>query len=201
MIKTVVLDIGQVLAAFRWEDYLLDCGYNKETREKVARATVLSKYWGEQDRGSLPEEEIIRLCCELEPSVSTEIRKFFEDITLTVVEYPYAKEFIRDLKKNGYKVYLLSNYGERNFSYAREHFSFIPEADGQVISYEIKNIKPEPEIYEALLQKFGFQPEEAVFLDDSEANLKGAEKFGFHTILVTDFDKALGDLRKLGVRI
>lgn len=201
MIKTIVLDIGQVLAAFRWEEYLTDCGYDIVTREKVAHATVLSKYWGEQDRGSLAEEEIIRLCCELEPSAEKEIKKLFEEITLTVTEYPYARDFIRELKQNGYKVYLLSNYGERNFSHAREHFTFIPEADGGVISYEIKHIKPESEIYEALIQKYGFLPEEAVFLDDSAANLRGAEKFGFHTILVTDFDKALEDLRKLGVRI
>lgn len=201
MINTVVLDVGQVLAAFRWEDYLRDCGYDAITREKVAKATVLSRYWGEQDRGALPEAEIIRACCELDPSVEREIKKLFEDITKTVIEFPYAKEFIRSLKKNGYKVYLLSNYGERNFAYAKEHFTFIPEADGGVISYEVKYIKPEPEIYETLIAKYGFEPAKAVFLDDSKANLEGAKKFGFHTVLVTDYEQALKDLRRLGVKI
>lgn len=201
MITTVVLDIGQVLAAFRWEDYLKECGYDKELREKVAKATVLSKYWGEQDRGAIPEEEIINCCCELDPTVEKEIRQLFHDITKTVIEYPYARDFIRTLKKNGYKVYLLSNYGERNFAYARENFTFIPEVDGQVISYEVKYIKPEKEIYEALLSKFGFSANEAVFLDDSAANIAGAGEFGFHTILFTEYEKALGELRALGVRI
>lgn len=201
MINTVVLDIGQVLAAFRWEDYLIDCGYDTMTREKIAKATVLSKYWGEQDRGELPEAEVVRLCCESDPSVETEIKKLFEDITDTVIEYPYSREFIMKLKKSGYKVYLLSNYGERNFTYAKEHFTFIAEADGGVISYEVKHIKPEPEIYEILIDKYGINPTEAVFLDDSAANLKGAVRFGFHTVLVTDFELALNDLRSLGVRI
>ncbi len=201
MITTVVLDIGQVLAAFRWEDYLKECGYDTEIREKVAKATVLSKYWGEQDRGAMPEEEIIELCCKSDPSVEKEIRQLFQDITKTVIEYPYARNFIRTLKENGYKVYLLSNYGERNFAYARENFTFIPEADGQVISYEIKHIKPEKEIYEALTLKYGFSAGEAVFLDDSAANLAGAKEFGFHTILFTEYEKALGELRTLGVRI
>lgn len=137
----------------------------------------------------------------MEPTVADEIRRLFREITKTVVEYPYARDFIRSLKENGYRVYLLSNYGERNFAYAREHFTFVPEADGQVISYEVKHIKPEKEIYEALIQKYGIHPEEAVFLDDSAANLKGAEVFGFHTVLVTEHEKALEDLRKLGVRI
>lgn len=201
MIKTIVLDIGQVLAAFCWEDYLKDCGYGEEIREKVAKATVLSKYWGEQDRGALPEEEVVSLCCKLDPTVEREVRKLFEDITQTVVEYPYSREFIRNLKENGYKVYLLSNYGGRNFAYAREHFTFIPETDGQVISYEVKHIKPEREIYEALIRKYAFDPAEAVFLDDSVANLEGAKKFGFHTILFTEYEKALSELRMLGVRI
>ncbi len=201
MIRTIVLDIGQVLAAFRWEDYLKDCGYDDETRDKVGKATVLSKYWGEHDRGVLSDEEVMKLCCQLDPSVETEIRKLFQELTKTVVEYPYSRNFIRSLKENGYKVYFLSNYEGGSFAYARKHFTFIPEADGQVISYEVKHIKPEKEIYEAIIQKYGINPEEAVFLDDSAANIKGAERFGFHTILFTDYEKALGELRELGVRI
>ncbi|BCJ93317.1 haloacid dehalogenase [Anaerocolumna cellulosilytica] len=201
MIKTIVLDIGQVLAHFRWQEYLQDCGYDEETIRKIGNATVLGKYWGEQDRGAIREEELIKLCCDLEPEVTEEIRKFFEDITLTVREYPYAEQFIKDLKSNGYKVYLLSNYGDRNFQYAKEHFRFVPCADGGVISYEIKHIKPEPEIYQALLDKYQFNPKEAVFLDDSLANLEGAKAFGFSTIHVTNFNIALEELRNLGIKI
>ena len=40
MINTIVLDIGQVLVEFCWKEYLEDCGYNEETKEKVRNATV-----------------------------------------------------------------------------------------------------------------------------------------------------------------
>lgn len=201
MIKTIILDIGQVLAHFRWKEYLVDCGYDDEIIEKVGAATVLSKYWGEVDRGAIKEEEIVKLCSSLDPSVSKEIQDFFDNLTQTVREFPYSEEFIKNLKANGYKVYLLSNYGERNFAYAKENFKFIKQADGGVISYEVKSIKPEPEIYETLLKKYNINPQEAVFLDDSQANLEGASAFGIHTILVTDFQKALEELRDLGVNI
>ncbi len=200
MIKTVVLDIGQVLADFRWKECLIDSGYDEETIRKVSNATVLSKTWGEVDRGALSEEEIITICCGQDPSAAGEIKAFFENIYDTVREYPYSAGFIRSLKANGYKVYLLSNYGERNFKYAKEHFEFIQYADGGVISYEIKHIKPEPEIYEALIEKYRFNPEEAVFLDDSLPNLEGAEAFGFYTIHVKDFNKAVEELKKMGVK-
>lgn len=199
MIRTVVLDIGQVLAHFRWEEVMMECGYDEEVAQKVGKATVLGEYWSEFDRSAISDEEIIDKCCSLAPEVSDEIRNFFNHITDTVREFPYAKEFIESLKRNGYKVYLLSNYSKTNFEYALKNFTFIPCADGRVISYEIQSVKPEPEIYEHLINKYHINPNEAVFLDDSLPNLKAAEKFGFNTIHVTDIKKALEELKDLGV--
>lgn len=199
MINTVVLDIGQVLAHFRWEEFLREFGYNEETVKRIGNATVLGKYWGEQDRGAFSEEKVVELCCNLDPEMAEEIKHFFTNITATVKEFPYAEGFIKSLKSNGYRVYLLSNYGERNFMYALDNFAFIPHADGRVISYEIKSVKPEPEIYDYLIKKYNINPYEAVFLDDSKANLEAAEKFGFKTIHVTDVPKALEELREMGV--
>ncbi len=199
MINTVVLDIGQVLAHFRWEEVLREFGYNEETVKRIGNATVLGKYWGEQDRGAFSEEKVVELCCNLDPEMAEEIKHFFTNITATVKEFPYAEGFIKSLKSNGYRVYLLSNYGERNFMYALDNFAFIPHADGRVISYEIKSVKPEPEIYDYLIKKYNINPYEAVFLDDSKANLEAAEKFGFKTIHVTDVPKALEELREMGV--
>lgn len=201
MIKTIVLDIGQVLAHFNWKGFLEECGYDEETIRRLSNATVLSKVWGEFDRGALSDEEISRLCCEQDPDLTEEIKAFIKNSYKTVREFPYSVDFIKELKKNGYKVYLLSNYGKTNFGYAKENFKFIPYADGGVISYEIKHIKPEPEIYQALIDKYDINPEEAVFLDDCEPNLEAAKPFGFHTIQVTEFDKALEALRNLGVNI
>jgi haloacid dehalogenase superfamily, subfamily IA, variant 3 with third motif having DD or ED len=201
MITTIVLDIGQVLADFCWQDYLDSCGYSEEIRARVEKATVKSKIWKEYDRGALEDEELAALCCELDPDISLEIRQLFADVTKLVRPFDYASGFIRDLKAGGYKVYLLSNYGKTGFEYAKKNFEFLSFVDGGVISYEIKCVKPEPEIYLALIEKYDIHPQEAVFLDDLEANLAAAEKLGFHTVQVRDFNQAMGDLRDLGVRI
>ncbi len=201
MIKTIVLDIGQVLADFNWKGYLEECGYDEETIRRISNATVLSNAWRELDRGALSDKEITEICCGQEPELAEEIKAFVKNSYKTVREYPYSADFIKELKKKGYKVYLLSNYGGTNYNYARENFKFIPYADGGVISYEIKRIKPEPEIYQKLIDKYDFNPKEAVFLDDCLPNLEGAKTFGFHTIHVTDFNRALEDLEKLGVDI
>jgi putative hydrolase of the HAD superfamily len=199
MINTVVLDIGNVLAHFRWEEYLKECGYTDEIFRKVSNATVHSEMWKELDRGAQNEEELIARCYEQNPSIEMEIKRFFDHMEEIVKEYDYSKEFIKRLKANGNKVYLLSNYGKSNFQLAKENFEFIKEVDGGVISYEVKHIKPEPEIYEALINKYNINPHEAVFLDDLPANLEGAKVFGFHIIHVKEFEKAVDELKELGV--
>jgi HAD superfamily hydrolase (TIGR01509 family) len=52
-----------------------------------------------------------------------------------------------------------------------------------VISGEVGHIKPEPEIFQILLDKIGRPPDECLFIDDSLANIGQAQKLGFATIL------------------
>lgn len=201
MIRNIVFDIGQVLAEFRWKEYIKDFGYEKEINQRIANATVLSPYWNEVDRGEMSFAEIIELCVKLDPEIEQEIRHFFSNRSSLVVEFDYSEGMVRKLKEQGYHVYLLSNYGKDNFLIVKDIFKFMPYVDGGVISYEIKKIKPEPEIYQALIRKYNLNPEESVFLDDLERNIEAAKKLGFQTILFKSIDQAMEDLRKLGVNI
>lgn len=77
--------------------------------------------------------------------------------------YPYAADWVRDLKKKGYKVYILSNFSEFGFNRVKDTFDFLPYADGALISYEVKLVKPDRKIYETLCERFDITPENAVF--------------------------------------
>ena len=72
-----------------------------------------------------------------------------------------------------------------NLCGGKEDLSFLQYPDGMVISYEIKHIKPEREIYEALIERFHIIPEQALFIDDLAVNIEAAQKMGFQTILFT----------------
>ncbi|MCM1293108.1 MAG: HAD family phosphatase [Bacteroides sp.] len=56
--------------------------------------------------------------------------------------------------------------------------------DGTVTSFEVKAMKPDPKIFEAVVEKYGIKPEETLFLDDSNANCEAAERIGFKTLHV-----------------
>lgn len=67
--------------------------------------------------------------------------------------------------------------------------------DGAVTSFEAKVMKPDPGIFREAILKFGLQPSETIFLDDSEGNCAAAQKLGFNTIHVAP-GKEMIDLLK-----
>ncbi len=59
-------------------------------------------------------------------------------------------------------------------------------------SCDVKQLKPEADIYQTLLDKFGLKAEECVFIDDRPVNCEGAQKAGIHTICFKSFKTGSG---------
>ena len=197
MIKNIVFDIGNVLAAFRWKEYIAELGYEGETAERLARATTLNKMWLEVDRGVMSVNDIIEGCIASDPGIEPQIRHFFADRRRLVEEYSYSKGWIESLKARGYKIYILSNYSQDHFQYVSRHFSFFGLEDGMMVSYTVKLLKPDRRIYEALFDKYGLNPEECVFLDDSARNVEGAIAAGMKGIVFENYEQGSRELEKL----
>ena len=82
-------------------------------------------------------------------------------------------ELLQTLKKNGYRLYLLSNAAIRQHEYlARAEASKL--MDGTLISADVKLLKTDPQIYQTFLKKFDLKAEECVFIDDTPINVEGA---------------------------
>jgi putative hydrolase of the HAD superfamily len=195
MIKNIIFDIGQVLARFRWREYIEDFGYSKEVAERLGKATVLSPYWNEVDRGVKTAQEIVELCVSYDKGIEQEIRKFYENTSKLVVEFDYSYDWVKELKDQGLKIYLLSNYGEGNFAHIKDVFRFFALIDGAVISYQEKCIKPEEKIYRTLLDRYELNPDECVFIDDLAPNIEGAKKLGIHGIQFLELDQVKEELK------
>lgn len=184
MIDTVVFDIGNVLAEWHWRKNFTEM-FGEALVDTLADATVRSPQWLEMDRGALSEAEMVeRIVRENHTFVTT---------------YPYADAWLRGLHNAGYKVYILSNFGDFSYNRAKPGFTFLQYADGALISYEVKLVKPDRAIYEALRTRFGIVPENAVFLDDRPENTEAARAFGMQAITVESKAQADAALRALGV--
>ncbi|MBO5253763.1 MAG: HAD family phosphatase [Clostridia bacterium] len=198
MIDTVIFDIGNVLTEWHWRESFTQM-FGEALVEPLADATVRSPGWYELDRGALSEDGIVDLLTQNAPQYANEIARIVHECHDFVTVFPYAADWLKGLKEAGYKVYILSNFSEFGYNRAKPRFDFLKYADGALISYEIKEVKPDRVIYEAICERYGIVPENAVFLDDREENTAAAIDFGMHAITVENKAQTDAALRELGV--
>lgn len=200
-IKNIIFDIGNVLLGFDYWNFFESFGYDKETVERLAKATAQSPDWNELDRGVLSYEEVLQRFVANDPQLELIINRVFLNLNGLLSRYDYAIPWIKELKDKGYKVYYLSNFFRKAETDCAETMDFMPFMDGGILSYRDKVTKPEPEIYQLLLSRYGLNAEESVFLDDTEKNIVGARKEGIHGIVFENRTQACEELRKLGVNV
>lgn len=194
--KNVILDVGMVLVDFCWQDALNKLQITGDVFEIVANATVRSPEWNEYDRSVYSDEEILRIFKQKAPGYEEQVQLFWEHMSDTIRQYPYAKPWITSLKDAGYSVYILSNYSKRTYTLTKEEgLDFLPLVDGAVFSFEVGYVKPEKEIYQVLMDKYELQPEECVFIDDNRPNLVIPKEIGWGTIAFCDFAQVQEQLK------
>jgi glucose-1-phosphatase len=113
---------------------------------------------------------------------------------------PPAIEVLGRVKAAGYRTLLLSNTDPERFAFVRRRFPEILFFDDYVLSYELKLLKPDRAIYLAAAVKAGGRPEECVFIDDMEENVKGAVETGLRGILYRPETDLAAELTNLGLR-
>lgn len=200
MIKNIIFDIGNVLMPFGYRPFFESFGYDEETVERLSKATAQSPDWNELDRGVLSYEEVLRRFVENDSQLEEIIQRVFADLHGILGVYDYTESWIKQLKEAGYGVYYLSNFFQKADEDCKDLMGFLELTDGGILSYKDKVTKPDRQIYELLLERFGLKAEECVFLDDTKKNIDGARAVGIHGILFHDREQAVAELQKLGVK-
>ena len=196
--KHIIFDIGSVLIGYRWQDMLMvDHGMPEEAAWKIGRTVFNSPYWSKYDAGLITTAEMIEYAIQDIPELAEDVKWFFEHAELMRVKRPLIWEEMKILRKKGYKMYLLSNYSRELLNIHLKDTGIEELVDGGVISYQIHHVKPEPEIYQYLLDKYDLKAEDCLFFDDREDNVEAARKLGFSGIVVTSEEQLLEELQKL----
>jgi putative hydrolase of the HAD superfamily len=200
MIRNIVFDMGNVMIYFRKDLFLDQAGVSGEDRTLLARVVFDSLEWARLDRGSLLEDEAERImCARLPERLHDKVHYFVYDWDKPLRPVRDMAPLVRELKAKGYGIYLLSNAASRQHVYWPD----IPGSecfDGTLISADELLTKPEREIYELFLERFGLRAEECVFIDDNTVNAEGAYRCGLHPIVFhDDVDELRARLREEGV--
>lgn len=194
MIKNIVFDMGKVLLDY---DPVLVCRQftdSEEEIEAVDRELFRAGEWTLLDKGVITEEEALEQVWKRLPDdrlreLADFSLKHWHEYNITPKEG--MGELVRELKDRGYRIYLCSNASLR-FRVFQDKIPGIQYFDGVLVSAEEKCLKPEPEIYERLFEKFQILPEESFFIDDIQANIDGALRCGMSGYCFAD-----GDVKRL----
>jgi epoxide hydrolase-like predicted phosphatase len=104
--------------------------------------------------------------------------------------------FVRDLRPR-YKTGIISNSFVGARKREQDAYGFEDLCDVVVYSHEVGYLKPDPRIYRVACERVGVLPEEAVLVDDVDANVQGARSIGMTAIKFIDNHQALTELNAL----
>ena len=191
--KNIVFDLGGVL---------FNRDKNKCTQAFIdffafIRSERMPWFWEEYDRGTSTLDEVTDTLCAMHGCSRAECEaNLRRSIDLQETVKP-TERLVYDLKAAGYKLYVLSNMSREFIEFLRR-FPVYRLFDGEVVSCEEGTVKPEPRIYEILLERYALNPAETLFIDDRQANIEAAERLGIHGHLFDSHDpqKTCDELRK-----
>ena len=134
MIRNIIFDVGKVLVSYEPDAYMQRLGISKEKQKKINEAMFQNKLWDTSDQGLGTPDEFLQKFIAGAPELADEITKIHKTVGNTVELFPYAMEWILDLKARGYHVYILSNYSENMLDQTKDKLKFLPLMDGVVFS-------------------------------------------------------------------
>ncbi len=181
-IDAVVFDVGGVL--LDWDPRHL---YRKLFQDEHAMeqflAEVCTLEWHTQhDRGVAYE----RSCAELAAAhpESADLIWAWARRSEEMVAGPIEAtiQVVRELREAGVPCYLLTNMETVTWPQRVERFPFLRWFDGAIVSSYEGVAKPDPAIFELLLERFELTPASTLFIDDSEANIHAAQSLGLQTL-------------------
>ncbi|MHA1489988.1 MAG: HAD family hydrolase [Promethearchaeota archaeon] len=201
MIKNIIFDLGNVLLSFKPDEFLLRYIDDLKRINSFVSKVTRNQIWWQLDRGTISIEKVKALLFNQYPEERDLLILFFDHWMEMLTPITKNIKILRELKENGYNIYVLSNFIKEAFEFIEIQNDFFSLLDGRIISSEERVIKPEKKIYEVLLERYNLIPEECVFMDDIQGFLKPAKELGMFTIWVRPNTNLRAELKKLLVKI
>jgi epoxide hydrolase-like predicted phosphatase len=199
MIKNVVFDLGNVLLSWKPGEFLKKSGYNNKTTKLILKTVFRSQAWFSLDNGDITQEEAIDLMASKSSLKRDQIVALFNLCTEIIYPLHHNIKLLPVLKKQGIRLYYLSNYPLGFFNKTKNQYDFFNYFDGGIISAEVRQSKPDPTIYRIFLERFGLKPDECLYIDDVDVNVRSAELMGMKVIHLPETDSLESKLLEYGV--
>lgn len=201
-VDTIVFDLGNVL--IRWDPRHLyrDIFGADEAAMEHFLAEVCNTEWNEQQDRGRPWATAIADAIARHPAHEANIKAYFArwsemipgDIAGTV-------DILQQLRSRNVRLLALTNWSAETFPIAEARFPFLGWFEGIVVSGREQLIKPEPAIFQRLIERYDLRPATTMFIDDSMRNVEAANRAGLLGVHFTSPEALRTQLGALGVSL
>jgi putative hydrolase of the HAD superfamily len=197
MIKAIIFDLGNVLFSWQPAKYLEENGFATKNRELILKDVFGSPEWLLLDNGDITLDEAIKRITRKSPLKKDEIRAVFDLRTKILFPLDYNTKLLPGLKKQGFRLYFLSNFPDDIFDEVSRKNTFFRFFDGGEISARARSSKPDEKIFRFLIDRYSLEAAECLFIDDSHHNTGSAEMLGMKVIHLEDPESLKNRLEEL----
>jgi 2-haloacid dehalogenase len=180
--RAVVFDLGGVLLDWNPRHLYRKLFDDEAEMERFLREVCTLEWHHAHDLGVPPEETCPPLAAA-HPEHAERIWAWTQR-TEEMVSGPIEEtvEILRELRAAGVPCYALTNMETWTYPGRRERYPFLTWFDGTVVSGFEGIAKPDPRIFELLLDRFGLTAARTLLIDDSRANVEAARGVGMQAI-------------------
>jgi 2-haloacid dehalogenase len=201
MINTIVFDLGGVL--IDWNPEYVFLKEFRGDREKMNWffEEICTSEWNENQDAGYPLRKATEERVELFPAHESLIRMYYgEWEQMLGYEHTGTVEILNKLHQSpNYSTFALTNWSGETFPIAFEKFPFLSWFEGIVVSGDEKLKKPDPAIYQLLLERYKLKVTDCVFIDDRADNVEAAVGLGFEGIHFSNHKQLQNELLKLKI--
>lgn len=201
-IKNIVFDFGGVLVDWN-PHHLYDKYFGSSEKATWFLENICRYSWNLQMDKGKPFAEGVAELQAIYPEWSEAIGIYHTRwIEMMGGEVEGTPDLLRRLKAAGYRVFGLSNWSMETFPLVRDEFPIFKELEGKVISGEELMVKPEPEIYHCLFERYSLVPSESVFIDDNADNVAASIREGMPAIQFKSAEQLEAELKsRFGIEL
>jgi 2-haloacid dehalogenase len=199
-IEAVIFDLGGVL--LDWDPrYLYRKLFDDEEAMERFLDGVCTMDWHEANDRGVPYQVT---CAQLAAEHPEHAEHIWAWGTRTeeMVGGPIAGtvEILRELVRDGsVRLFALTNMEAHTYPLRRERFEFLRWFEGTVVSSSEGVIKPEPQIFRVLLERYGLEAESTLMIDDNPRNVEAARALGMPAIRFESPEELRAELEQRGV--
>ena len=194
----IILDMGNVLLEWNKNKILKAVAKTQKDYLILDKSIFQSGLWERLDLGTLTREELVdKVLSLLGDCYREKVEEVIWNWSAYIDIYTEVFSLLACLKEKGHRIFVLSNTSPVFYELLKDQlYPLNGILDGFVLSCGIKAIKPDPKMFEEILQKYELNPANCVFLDDIADNTKMAETLGIKAYQVKQRSDVVDILKK-----